>query len=396
MPAPRLLIAVTHPVTARVFLRGQLAFFSGRGWEVGLATSPGPDLDAVREREPATVFEVPMAREIAPLGDLRALAAMRRAVAAFRPDLVAAGTPKAGLLGMLAARRAQVSARLYTVRGLRLETARGLRRRLLTAAERTAAGAAHRVVCVSASLHRRYLDLGLAPAEKIVVLGAGSSNGVDIGRFRPRPGDDAETIRLRARLGLPEGVPVIGFVGRFTRDKGIADLLATFAGPISARHPDAHLLLAGDFEAGDPVPPPVREALTSHPRVVHAGFVADTAPYYPLIDVLALPSYREGFPNAPLEAAACARPVVGYAATGTVDAVAHGETGTLVPVGDPAALGAALLAYLDDPTLARRHGAAGRNRVERLFRRERVWELWEQEFRRLLEERTGRLGPRDG
>jgi glycosyltransferase involved in cell wall biosynthesis len=390
--APRLLIAVTHPVTARVFLHGQLGFFARQGWEVGLVTSPGPDLDAVREREPAAIFEVPMAREIAPLADLRALAGMRRAIAAFRPDLVAAGTPKAGLLGMLAARRAGVPARLYTVRGLRLETATGARRRLLTAAEWCADGAAHRVVCVSASLRRRYLELGLGSAGKTVVLGAGSSNGVDVERFRPRPAGDPEPARLRERLGLPEGVPVIGFVGRFTRDKGIADLVSAFLGAISVRHPEAHLLLVGDFEAGDPVPERVREALTSHPRVVRAGFVADTAAYYPLIDVLALPSYREGFPNAPLEAAASALPVVGYAATGTVDAVADGETGTLVPVGDSGALGAALLRYLDDPDLARDHGAASRSRVARLFRRELVWELWEEEFRRLLDERRGARG----
>jgi glycosyltransferase involved in cell wall biosynthesis len=140
------------------------------------------------------------------------------------------------------------------------------------------------------------------------------------------------------------------------------------------------------------VPERVREALTSHRRVVRAGFVADTAAYYPLIDVLALPSYREGFPNAPLEAAASALPVVGYAATGTVDAVADGETGTLVPVGDSGALGAALLRYLDDPDLARDHGAASRSRVARLFRRELVWELWEEEFRRLLDERRGARG----
>ena len=121
-----------------------------------------------------------------------------------------------------------------------------------------------------------------------------------------------------------------------------------------------------------------------HRHVIFAGLIEDTAPYYALVDVLVLPSHREGFPNVVLEAHAAGKPVVAARATGVVDAVVDGETGLLFPVGDAAALTDALARLLTDKTLASKLGLAGQERIKREFRQERIWvALCEEYIRRL-------------
>jgi glycosyltransferase involved in cell wall biosynthesis len=376
-----MLYVVTHGLTVRHLLAGQLAWLRARGLDVAVACAPGPELDEAVEREGVQAFRVPMAREIAPVADLVSVARLARVIRRWRPHVVNAGTPKAGLLGMLAARLADVPVRIYTLRGLRLETTAGSRRFILTAAERMTSACAHEVIAVSRSLASRYVACGLASAAKVRVLGYGASNGIDPARLAVPP--RAVTSALRERLAIPVDAPVIGFAGRFTRDKGIVELVDAFE-RVRARIPQARLLLVGDFEQGDPVPDATTRAIRGNPAIVLSGFVGDTAPYYHAMDVLAFPSHREGFPNVPLEAAAAGVPVVGFRATGTVDAVVAGETGTLVDVGDVAGLADGILRYLLDPELRRNHGAAGKERVEREFLSERIWQALLEDYDRLL------------
>lgn len=386
---PLRLVHITTVPGSLMFLCGQAGYLRQRGFEVEAISSPGEALARFERGEQVPVHAVPMARAITPARDLVALARLTALLRRLRPDIVDAHTPKAGLLGMLAACLAGVPVRVYHVHGLRFTTAHGPARRLLRNAERLAAALATRVLCVSRSVAELAVEEGVAPRGRVAVLAGGSINGVDAaGRFRaPSP---EEAAAARAALGLPAGARVVGFIGRLARDKGIAELWGAWSA-LREELPDLRLVLVGPPEPHDPPPREVLRALAADPRVRLAGLDLDTPRWFRAFDVLALPTYREGFPVVPLEAAAMRLPVVATKVPGCVDAVVDGETGTLVPPRDVPALTAALRAYLLDPALRWRHGEAARARVLRDFERERIWAALHEEY--LEQAARAGLGP---
>ncbi len=353
------------------FLRGQPRFMRERGYETHVVCGDGPLLSRFADAEGATAHPIAMERRVTPAADLRTVAKLARLLRRLRPDVVHAQTPKGGLLGTMAARVARAPRVLYHMRGLPHQGAAGLMRRVLWTTERTACGLADHVICQSHSLRRRALAERLVTPARSSVLGPGG-NGVDAGRFDPARVCDASA-QLREELRIPPGAPVVGFVGRLVGDKGIVELTEAWRG-LRDRFPNAHLVLVGPFEARDAVPDEVRRELERAPRTHLTGERDDVAPWYGVMDILALPTYREGFPNVPIEAAAMGVPVVATRVDGCVDAVVDGQTGTLVPARDAAALEEALARYLADPELRRVHGERGRARALTELRPERIFE----------------------
>jgi lipopolysaccharide/colanic/teichoic acid biosynthesis glycosyltransferase len=369
--ATKILLAVTSPISW-TFYRGIPGRLRAAGFEPILLSAPGRSLQAISEEECVPTIAVPMERSIALVKDLRSLWRLCRIMRIVQPDIVDAGTPKAGLLVGLAARIQRVPRRVYRLLGLRLETETGFKRLILWITEWIACACANQVVCVSPSLRERVVALKLVSREKTAILANGSC-GVDTTHFVPEMTRSVATRKLSREVGIPEGAPVIGFVGRLVKDKGIRELVAAFI-ELRRSLPDLHLLLVGGFEEEDSIDQEIREAIHSTPGIVRVGFVSDPDPYYKLMDVVALPTYREGFPQISLEAQASGIPVVTTDATGARDSVIHGITGIVVPVGNSIALAAAIARLLADPEFRARMGQAGRDWVVHAFRREIVWD----------------------
>jgi glycosyltransferase involved in cell wall biosynthesis len=381
----RVLHAVTDPMST-ILMRGQLAYLKANGFDPVILSGPGKELEKISQKEGYPAHSVAMKREIAPGYDLRALFEISRLLRRIQPMICNAGTPKAGLLVGLAAWLTRVPCRVYTLRGLRLETARGWKRMILTLTEKIACFTAHRVVCVSASLRERAIALGLVARQKTVLLGAGSSNGVDPSRFEPTPEKSALAAGLREKLGIRPHQPVIGFAGRFTRDKGLPELVTAFQA-IRSKRPETILLLIGDYEDGDPVPKNIRDAIELDAGVRRIGFTSQMELYYLVMNLFVLPTHREGFPNTVLEAQAAGLPVITTDATGAIDAVDSGITGVITPVGDAAKLAEAALSLLSDPIRMQSMGRLGRERILRKFRNEALWEALTSLYKVLLQER---------
>jgi len=376
----RLTYVVTHPITAKLLLRGQLRYMRERGYEVTVISSPGPELDAVAEREGVRVVGVEMARGVRPTEEPRAAWRLFDAIRLARPDILNASTPKASVLGLMAARALDVPVRVYLLRGLRLEGFSGFARSALGVAERVSAACSHHVVSVSESLRRAYIDGGYAKPEKVSVI---PSNGIDILRFPERKRTRAEAGIVRQRLGISPSAIVAGFVGRLVTDKGAADLV-TAVEHAASEVPGLRVLVVGGDFGEDSLPVEVRRRFAENPNIMVVGTVEDTAPYYAAMDLLVFPSGREGLPNVPLEAAASEVPAIGYRSTGVVDAIVDGETGRIVDRGDVSALAAAIVEYAALPDLRARHGHAGRQRVLARFTNERTWEAWAQLYEQLV------------
>ena len=358
IPRKRICIVCSAPGTFEAFLAPIVHRLSSE-YDVTVAMNGRA---AQPEVHSAEFRLVGLERKVMPLLDCRALLQLIRLFSKEEFDLVHSFTPKAGLLAMLAARLTGVPCRLHTFTGQVWATRNGVTRWLLKVMDRILALCATEVLADSPSQLAFLVQEEIVPPGAGRILGAGSVCGVNLDRFRADP-----VVRktVRRELGLDDSSVVYLFIGRMNTDKGLLDLARAF-GELARSHSDTYLVLVGPDEEG--LGPKIREILSGLQDQLR--LVAPTPypeKYMQAVDVLCLPSYREGFGTVIIEAAACGLPCIASKIYGVTDAVEENVTGLLHPPKDTEQILACMQRLRAEPALREEMGHAARERVARLF-----------------------------
>lgn len=368
-------------------LLGQFEYLSKSGISVTVVCSPVDDFSAGAHQSGASTLlrwhSIPIARPIRPVADLIALLRLYRFFRAEKFDVVHSTTPKAGLLTSLAAWAARVPVRLHTFTGQTWVEERGLLRMATRLADRCIGWLSTGLYADGKGQAKFLVDEGIVPAGKIHVLLEGSLAGVDLGSFCPKRWQGSRH-EIRRQLQIPGDAFCFVFAGRFHRDKGIGELLEAFL-RISEQVPQMHLLIIGPRERTcDWLKPEIATQLQNHPRLHPVGYVEFLEPYLAASDAMCLPSYREGYNGAILQAAALELPTLGSDIYGINDNLVPGETGVLVPPKDVDRLAAAMLEMVVNRARTRQMGLAARRRIETHFDSRVLERAVGDEYRRLV------------
>ena len=354
-------------MTVRAFLGSHIAALSTR-YDVDVVLDSAAESIAADGLRIAVVHRARIRRTVSPVADCLGVLQLARIFRRGRYAAVHSFTSKAGLLSALAGFIAGVPVRVHNFTGQVWATRTGPWRLLLRALDTLIARLDTHVLSDSASQLEFLRENGVLGREQGAVLARGSLSGVDTARFRA---DAALRVRTRSELDIPGDALVFVFLGRMKRDKGVLDLARAF-GQIASDRGDLYLLCVGPDE--DALAEEVRAACgpaATRLRAV-AGWTSTPERYIAASDVACLPSYRESFGVAIIEAAAAGLPAIGSRIYGIVDAIEENRTGLLVEAGNVADLAAAMRALAADGALRARLAGAARERVIRDFSKEAV------------------------
>jgi glycosyltransferase involved in cell wall biosynthesis len=285
-------------------------------------------------------------------------------------------TPKAGLIGMIAGYFARVPVRVHTVAGIPWMETSGALRKFYKLLESLTYIFAIKIYPNSKGLYNFLIDELSFASNKYKVIGNGSSNGIDIEHFSSDAIFESKG-ELRDALGLPQDAFVWVFIGRIVKDKGINELVEAFL-KIEVNH---ILLLVGPFENDqDPISNETNSLILNSLNIHTFGFQEDVRPFIKLADALVFPSYREGFPNVPMQAAAMGLPQICTDINGCNEIVIPGVNGLLIPVKDVAALTSSMKLLYEDKDLRQTMTQNSRKTIVDRYSRQEIWRLIEEEY----------------
>lgn len=349
--------------SAIAFIGDQLSYLREKGgYGMHLISTPMSGVAEFAEGEGASYFPLEIPRAIKPVQDLKNLWTIYRYIRKHKIDVVIGHQSKGVLYGMIAGWLAGARYRIVLAHGVLEDTMTGLKQKIFATENRICSMCATHVLCVSPSVMKSRVNLGIDKPRKQHILGKGTANGVQaLTKFNPQNVPASVTEEIRSKYRLTTDDFVVGFCGRLVHDKGIEELTDAIR-LLHERYPDksVKLFVIGDPEKRDAIPEATIRFLKESQHVIFTGKVdySEIQNYYTVMDVFVLPSYREGFPTVVLEASAMELPMVVSRATGCIDSIVENETGIYCDI-TPESIADAIASFFDREK-ARRFGKAAR------------------------------------
>ena len=341
-------------------------------YDVTAISADDKELQRVTTKYGVKYHHLEMTRTISPLKDLTAVFKLYQFLKKEKPEMVHSHTPKAGIVGMMAAFLAGVPHRFHTVAGLPLLEATGTKRKVLNFVEKLTYSFATKVYPNSFGLEEIIMQNHFCKPNKLEVIANGSSNGIDTAYFSPLHFSDLDNDNLRNTLDLKTDDFVFIFIGRLVGDKGINELITASK---SLDFPQVKLLLVGPYETElDPLKAETLHEIDHNANIITVGFQPDVRPYFAIANALVFPSYREGFPNGVLQAGAMGLPSIVTNINGCNEIIQDHQNGLIIPVKDPVALEKAMRLLVEDQTLYQKLQQQARKKVVDNYEQQVVWE----------------------
>ena len=372
----------TVPISLKNLLKGQLKYMSAFYNVVGISSSGNAQRD-IKDDEGVDVITIEMTRTIAPFKDLKSLYKLYKVLKKEKPFIVHSHTPKAGTLGMMAAKFAGVPHRLHTIAGLPLIEASGPKRWLLDTVEKITYACATKIYPNSYGLKEIVLKNKYTKSNKLKVIGNGSSNGIDVTHFSLDNLNQEDINLLQNKLSLQNKDIVFTFVGRLVADKGINELISAFK-KVCATYNNIKLLLVGTFESElDPLHKETLEEIEANNNIISVGWQTDVRPYFAVSDALVFPSYREGFPNVVMQAGAMSLPSIVTDINGCNEIITNNINGIIIPTKNEDKLYTAILEMIENSEKREQMASKSRDVICKSYKREVIWEALLQEYKDL-------------
>ena len=378
----KLIRITTVPESLRGILRGQLKFMSGT-YEVIGVSSDSLILNEVKIKEGVKVVPINMERTISPFKDIKALVELYFLFKNEKPFIVHTHTPKAGILGMLAAKFAGVPHRFHTVAGLPLLLANGNKRKVLNLVEKVTYSCATHVFPNSLGLKKIIIDHNFCNSSKLKVLANGSSNGINTKYFDASLFSENKKYELKNNLGVDRNDLVFIFIGRLVSDKGINEMINAFK-RLNNEVALIKLVLVGPLESHlDPLDKKTTKEIENNNNIINIGLQDDVRPYLAIADILVFPSYREGFPNVVMEAGAMGLPCIVSNINGCNEIIKEGENGWIIPAKDEEAIYNKMKYCIENSNEVVKVANNSRELITSRYEQKIIWEALLEEYQKL-------------